>query len=274
MKEKTAIVISWWGMWASYGVWCILALVHEYWFIQPDIIIAWSGNTWTMSYYVAKQYDGIKNIRANLLSTKKFINFWRFRKVIDIDYLIDDVFKEQDPLNAQRIYDSSIDYYISSTNVKSWKVEYFSNHDWIDIFEIMRASKAMPFVYRRKIKIKWRTYFDTPNSTSTQLKIQKAIALWAKKIIIIDSKKKTPQWILKLILLGRSKEFKNNYWKEHLLRNNYQVPQNIKCLEIIPQKPLKIWILENVSKILNETIDLWYKETKENKNLQKFLMNV
>lgn len=100
-----------------------------------------------MSYYVAQQYESIRNIRINLLSTKKFINPRRVHKIIDIDYLIDDIFKKQDPLDVHAIYQSSITYAISMTDVETGIVEYLSNKDSIDIFEIMRATKAMPFFY-------------------------------------------------------------------------------------------------------------------------------
>lgn len=255
-------------MGASYGVWCILALINEYWFTNPDIVIAGSWNAGTMSYFVSKQYAWIKNTRINLLSTKKFINFFRFRKIIDIDYLIDTVFKIQNPLNTQEIYNSKIDYYISTTNTKTWKVEYFSNHEQLDIFELMRASKAMPILYWKSVKIRSNKYFDTPNSTSIELKIQKAINLWATKIIAINSLKKTPERFTKLLFLMKSKTFKNNYRKEHKDKKKIK---EAKILFLQPMKKLNIWILENNKEIIKETVDIWYLETKSNKTVAEFL---
>jgi predicted patatin/cPLA2 family phospholipase len=265
MKDKIAIVIAWWWMGASYWVWCVLSLVHEYWITNPDIVIAWSGNTGTMSYYVAKQYGSIRNIRSNLLSTKKFINFRRFWKIIDIDYLIDDVFKKQDPLHAQKIYDSKINYYISVTNNETWKVEYLSNHDEIDVFEAMRASKAMPTFYGKIINIQWKEYVDTPNSTAIELKIKKAIELWANKIIIIDSWKKTPKRMVSLIMFFKSKKFKQNFRKEYYERKKYIIPKNIETIIIKPDSKLNIWILQNDKHTLVKMINQWYKETTSKK---------
>ncbi len=261
MKDKAAIVIAWGWMSASYWVWCILSLVHEHKITDPDIVIAGSWSTGTMAYYVAKQYDSIENIRSNLLSTKKFINFRRFWKIIDIDYLIDDIFKKQDHLHAQSIYDSKIDFYISVTNNDTWKVEYLSNHDQIDIFEAMRASKAMPIFYRKSIHIQWKKYIDTPNSTGIELKIGKAIGLWANKIIIIDSLKKTPKRMVFLIILFKSKKFKQNFRKEYYTRRKYIIPKNIQTVIVNPQHKLNIWILQNDRQTLVNMINQGYRET-------------
>jgi predicted patatin/cPLA2 family phospholipase len=270
-RDKTAIVISWWWMWSSYWVWCILAMIEMYWSIRPDIIIAGSGSTGTMSYFVSWQYDAIQNIWLHLLSTSKFINPFRFRKIMDIDYLIDDVFQRQEPLDAEKIYNSEIDYYLSVTNGETWKVEYLSNHSQIDIFEAMRASKAIPILYGKKVLISWKQYLDTPNSTSIELKIQKAIELWAKKIVIIDNWKKTRKWITAILLLWKSGIFKKNYRKEYTQRIAYQTPKDVRTVLLRPQWEIEIWLLQNDEEMIRKTIERWYNETLSNKDIRSFL---
>lgn len=119
-----------------------------------------------MSYFIAEQYHSIKNIWENLLTSKKFINRLRFWNIIDINYLIDEIFKKQDILNISNISHSPIDYYIAATNAITGKVEYFSNHNNVDIFEVMRASKAMPFFFGETVQINNQYFIDSPNSTS------------------------------------------------------------------------------------------------------------
>ena len=125
MNNKTAIIMSGGGMSCSYGVGALLALVEKFNFKKPAIAIAGSGSSGTMSYFVAEQYDSIRNIWTNLLSTKKFINPFRITKIIDIDYLIDEVFKKQDALDEEKIYNSKITYLIPATNVDTGEIEYF-----------------------------------------------------------------------------------------------------------------------------------------------------
>lgn len=83
------------GMKSSFGVGVILALAEKYNITEPFLLICGSGSAGTGSYYISKQYKSIRNIWTNLVSSKNFINCKRFWKIIDIDYLIDVIFKKK-----------------------------------------------------------------------------------------------------------------------------------------------------------------------------------
>src|ERR1051326_2618384 len=104
--EKLAIVTSEGGMKCAYSVGVILALVEKYHLVKPDMVIGASGSTGTLAYFVAGQYQSIRNIWENLLSNKNFISYLRVRRIMDIDYLIDTVFKKQDILDVNKIKQS------------------------------------------------------------------------------------------------------------------------------------------------------------------------
>jgi len=70
----------------SYSVGSALALAKEYHLTTPDIVVAGSGSSGTMAYFVSEQYKSIRNIWENLLSTKNFVDLKRFWKIMDIDY--------------------------------------------------------------------------------------------------------------------------------------------------------------------------------------------
>lgn len=129
MKNKIAIVMSGGGMSCSYGAGAIIALVEKYNFTNPDILIARSGSAGTGSYFVSKQYDSIKNIWQNLLYTRKFVNPLRMTKILDIDYLVDDIFGKQDVLDTESVYNSEISFLIPATNFVDGSVTYFSNKE-------------------------------------------------------------------------------------------------------------------------------------------------
>ena len=98
MNGKLALILSGGGMTCAYSAGATVGLVDKYNFKNPDIAIGSSGGAGTLAYYVAGQYDAIRNIWTNLLATRKFINSLRFWKIIDIDYVIDVVFTKQEPL--------------------------------------------------------------------------------------------------------------------------------------------------------------------------------
>jgi predicted patatin/cPLA2 family phospholipase len=213
MSNKTAIIMSGGGMTCSYGVGAILALIEEYNLTKPDIVIAGSGNAGTLAYYVAEQYGSIRNIWSNLLSTKKFINLLRIWNVIDIDYLIDEVFRKQDILDVKKIYDSKMIYLIPTTNIETGNVEYFSNKNNDDIFEALRATKAMPILFRHKVCINGGKYCDSYASISVKRNALKAISLGATKIIIIDNDRFN---FVNYLFLSIRFKFKNKEFKKKL----------------------------------------------------------
>ncbi len=106
--KKVAIVGSGGGMSCAYFAGAILALVRELNFTKPYLAIGSSGSTGTLAYYVSEQYDSIEHIWSNLLSSKEFISLIRINKIMDIDYLIDEVFKKQDILDVDKLKSSKI----------------------------------------------------------------------------------------------------------------------------------------------------------------------
>ena len=261
------------GMSCSYGVGALLALVEKYGFKNPDIVIAGSGNAGTLSYFVAEQYDSIRNIWSNLLSTKKFINPLRITKIIDIDYLIDEVFKKQDILDEEKIYDSKILYLVPATNIETGEIDYFSNKKGNDIFEVLRATKAMPILFNKKVCINGKKYCDSYVSISTKLNALKAIELGADKLIIIDndSPNYLNEFIFSIWLKFKSRKFRKKY-RDYLEKIEKTVfPGNVEVLVLKPEKKLVITTLNNNQKILKETISQGFNETCDNIILKNFL---
>ncbi len=264
------------GMTCSYGAGSILALAEKYNLEKPDIVIAGSGNAGTLAYFVTRQYDFMINIWSNLLATKKFIDLGRISKIVDIDYLVDEVIKKQAPIDEEKIYSSKILYLIPATNVETGQVTFFSNHERDDIFEAMRASKAMPVVYNKKITIGKKKYCDSYLSTSTELNTLKAIQLGANRIIIIDNT--LPSFISNFVFLlwlnFKSKKFKKNYLKSLKRIKKIKFPKKVQLIKLKPVKKLKISLLNNKHEALEQAIKQGFDETCENLALKKFLKGI
>jgi predicted patatin/cPLA2 family phospholipase len=273
MIHKTAIIMSGGGMRCSYGVGALLALIEKYNFKNPDIVIAGSGNAGTLSYFVAEQYSSIKNIWSNLLSTKKFINPLRISKIIDIDYLIDDVFKKQDILDEEKIYNSKMTYLIPAINSETGKIKYFSNRNKDNIFQAMRATKAMPIAFNKKVCINGKNYCDSYISTSTKLNALKAIECGADRLIIIDND--LPNFITELIFNVwrrlKNKKFRKNYLEYLRKIKETDFPNNVQLIYLKPKKKLRITTLNNSQKRLEASIQQGFDETCEDISLKEFL---
>ena len=161
MKEKIAIIVSGGGMACSYNAGVLIGLINKYRTFKPDIVIGGSGGAGISAYYISRQKKSLKNIWLNLLSDRKFINPFRFWKIINVDYLIDEIFKKQDPLDLDKVCFSKIKYFIATTNNKTGKVKYFSNKKKSNILEALRASMAIPIVYGKTVEIDGDRYCDS-----------------------------------------------------------------------------------------------------------------
>lgn len=277
MTKKLAIITSWWWMKCSWQVGALLCLAERFHITSPDILISASGSSGTWSYYVAKQYDSMRNIWSHLLSVKKMVNPRRFWKLIDIDYLIDSVFGKQDRLFLDRIYQSSTKYLIPALCADTGKVVYFSNTERADICQAMRASMAMPIAFKMnpRVEVDGMSCCDSMLTTNPMTHIAKAVEMWAKKILVIDvlaPKRRGVQYFLfALWVLFHGKRFKKNYFDLVQKYQEYHVP---KWVEVFVLKSKYIPIrstLDNDATRLKKAIQNWYSQTLNDKDLSSFL---
>lgn len=268
--KKIAIVGSEGGMSCAYSVGVILALVEKFNLTDPYLVIGSSGSTGTLAYYAAGQYKSIKNIWENLLPSKKFISFFRLNKIMDIDYLIDDIFKKQDPLDINKIRQSKIKLFISATNIQNGNLEYFNNE--ADIFEALRASSATPIAYNKVVNIKNNQYIDGAISAPLKVNIEKAKKEGAEIIIAIDNSNKSiiGDLLLKFYSLFRSKSFRKkvgNYLKEI----EYET-KDTNVLIIKPSVRLPISTLDNKRDNIIKTVLIGYNDAINQKTvIEKYL---
>lgn len=215
-------------------------------FPRPDMIIACSGSAGTSLCYVAEQYDLIKNIWCNGLFTKKFINYWRFWKMIDIDYLIDTLMKKHNPIDMDKVKKSPIEVLIPLTNSQTGKITYYSSRDDVDLWEVIRAAKSVPFFTNlfspKGNKVEGVYYSDSIATTRFSLHVEKAIREGATKIFIFDSwhEDDNPGGYFFSVVYARVKneQFRKtqlNYIKKIKL---FKLPETVPCVLLRPQQPL------------------------------------
>jgi len=275
MDNKLAIIMSGGGMKASFNAGVLLALLEKYKITDPYLLICSSGSAGTGAYYVSRQYDSIKSIWEKILPSKTILNQWRLWKILDIDYLIDEVFKKQNPLDEEKVYQSKINFLISSFNQETGQIMYFDNHNNMNVFESMRASKAIPMIYKLvpSVKVKQSLYFDPVISFRADIHLKKAVEFGANKIIMISN---TPpngylfeNICFRIWLLFQKCRKPYNKTEKELF--NYKISQNIKTLKISPKKKLTIGFIDNDKELIQAAIKQAYQETMTNKELQCFL---
>ncbi len=274
-NDKLAVIMSGDGTRSSFGVGVLLALAEKYGITEPFLLICGSGSAGTGSYYLAKQYASIRNIWTNLVSSRKFLNRWRFWKVIDIDYLIDVIFKRQDPLDGAAVRKSKTRYLIPALNKTTGKIDYFDNKSGMDVFESMRATKAMPLAFKLNpsIGINGSAYCDSLLSSNSRAHVKKAVEMGADKILLIHNthpgEARLERAFFSLWMLFRG--CKRNYYATERELLGYRPPENVSVFSIRPKSQLEITTLNNRKSLLKGTINVGYSETVSNDELRSFL---
>ncbi len=183
--EKTAIVCSGGGMTSAHGGGFLYALGTKLGITHPDIIIGSSGDAGNIAYFSTGQYENIRRIWEDELSTPRFISPLRLWRLMDIDYLIDVVFKKTERLDTKKLQESTIRWFVPITDFETGHTRYVSADDHIDAFEMLRASAAIPILFGKKVLIQGRLYTDGEFGPVLQDHISQALRQGAKRIVVI-----------------------------------------------------------------------------------------
>lgn len=268
MKEKIAIVCSGGGMRCSYSAGALTALVKEYQFSEPDIIIGTSGSAGNVLYYLTGQLDSIERIWTIWLANKKFISLLRLFKIMSIDYLIDDILKKEELMNVEKLRATNIKYFIPLCNTENGEIRYFTNEDQNE-FEVLRAAKAIPAIAKNKVKIGNSNYCDGTVGTNLELDISKAIQEGATSIIaIMNSQNSRYDSIFKWLYARVSL---NSRLRKVFLNNKAVKINRLKGIKIIYIKAglLSVGLLTINKEKLMQAFSSGYEDVKNNMELQE-----
>lgn len=166
MNLKRALIVEGGGFRAAYASGVLYQLLKQFPRIHFDVVCANSSSTCTAAYFVTKQIREIEAIwfQSNVLSSPKLLNFWRVPiswkvSLLNIDYLFDDVFKKQFPLNLKALRESPTEFFTTVMHYETGARKEFSNRD-SEIYDAMRASCALPWAYKPEIHIRGERYID------------------------------------------------------------------------------------------------------------------
>lgn len=184
--SKIGVVCSGGGVRSAYAIGALHALAEVHNIRQPEIGVASSGGAAALLYYLCGLFDKMHEW-PDRCAEKEFFNWWRFWRPLDIDYLVDDIYKKSVPDLPQKLATTSTEFYIAATKWPSGDPFWFSRESIADIFEVLRASKAVVGSYGKTVTISGTDYVDGSFSSDTNACILKAHQAGAERIIVIDN---------------------------------------------------------------------------------------
>lgn len=184
-EEKVAIITSGGGMKCAYAAGALLALTRKLGIREPDIFISASGSVGAMFYYLAGQYDNIEKIWLRYLPSPEVVG--RFPPRLQLDYIIDTIMHEELPLDERAFVKTKTRWFVPVTDLDTGRATYVTNDSWFNPYEVMRAAKAIPFLYGGAVRLGGKTFIDGDLNTNMSKLIHKARKEGATKILVITN---------------------------------------------------------------------------------------
>jgi len=261
-SEPIAIITSGGGMKCAYSSGALYALGKMLGHNNPDIFVAASGSVAAMYYFLSGQYEDIRNAWTKYLPSPNFISYAPLPSM-NINYLIDTVFKSYMPLNVDTFSETTTKYFVPVTDINSGVSEFITNDTWFDPYEVMRAAKAIPILYNGHVRLGGRTYLDGDFSTSIVDLMNKALEQGAERIICITNST-PPSQMAKFFLRAYAKllhpNLRASFLKDLESGQEIQWPEGLQFVCLSPSFPLPAVIYSRNRREVIETFTMGYDD--------------
>lgn len=263
----------------AYDVGVLTAFIEEYGFTEPDIVIAASGSVGPATYYLSDQYrKAVSWLSA--FSGRHVISFRR-RKVLDIDYVIDEVFKKMNPIDFEKLRGKKTRLFYVATRISDGETVYLEPPRDEGIYEYMRAAKAVPLAYGHLIPLGDDRYVDGNFGASMPDLLTEAIRLEATDIIVIendpDKSSKHMFYTLLIEAIRADAELLREKGLERAARRELKehampaLPPETRVISIAPSKKIRLSIITRNKSDLRIAFNLGYADAADNAELRKLL---
>ena len=280
----TGLILEGGGMRAGFVAGVAMALM-DYGVTRFDLALACSASVPTLTYFATGQREEMESVWRHELSTPRLvccrnipsasITLSPRRPVLDIDYLVYDVFREKYPLKLQRLFNSPMTCLFALTRISDGRLSLLGADD-NDIYLLFKASLAVPGCCPYTVCVGEDEYMD--GGTADPLPVQSLIDLNIHKIVAVLSRpvdcERDPPTLLERALFWR---YFNRYeWMiERLWAAAHLYNEQVALLEalagenppraliICPDRMPPARFITRDKKKINRTIDMGYKKAEE-----------
>lgn len=212
MSKDLALIAEGGGARGAYAYGAMQALEQvfndQYGLANFTYMAGTSASALTMMYTLSGQFhtDGL-DIWTNKVSLKRFMDqkdlkrLFRSPPILDVEFLVDEIFEKQHPLAWNQFIKSKCKFYIPLIDVKDLSLKFYTNDTEVssallpyelifmdrsnpsEIYSMMKAAAAVPVFYNREVEIQGRTYVD--GSLLSPFPLTAPIPSSAKRICIL-----------------------------------------------------------------------------------------
>lgn len=185
-RQKTAIVVEGGAMRGVFAVGA-LDLFMERGFHPFDLAIGVSAGACNLASHLAGQEGRNRRAYFELMTTRRFIDPLRVLRggsVVDLDWLWDTL-AEREPLNVDRLLRNPTEFVVVGTSCSTGRAVYLVP-DAANMFDVLKASCALPMLYRRTITLAGDAVFD--GGVADPIPVEEAYRRGARRILVVRSR--------------------------------------------------------------------------------------
>ena len=137
----------------------------------------------------------------------------------------------------EKLENSGTEYFVAVTESESGNVRYVTNTDHADIFELVRATSAIPFFFGKRVKLFGESYFDGGTGSTLQSDIDCAIDHGATRILLIDDSSglASTRFEIFLFSLFTRRGLRKALERRYSDRRTYVVPRGVSVITVRPR---------------------------------------
>jgi predicted patatin/cPLA2 family phospholipase len=151
-----------------------------------DEVHATSAAVMNASYFLTNQPLLGISVYFDNCTTTRFVNPWRFWKMVDVDYIFDHVVVKEKPLDLRRLAQSSSTLYVAVINRDRGEPMLVDVKASSSPLTVMKASAAMPVFYNRSIEIDGQRCMD--GGLALPLSLEPALANGCTHVLALSTR--------------------------------------------------------------------------------------
>jgi len=149
-----------------------------------DAVYGSSAGALNGAYFLANQAAFGASVYYRDVANRRFINFLRPRKVLDMDFVFDDVVGGRSRVDVTRVRSNRTPLHMIVTDARTGEEAVHSSHDpGIDLLTALKASAAVPILYDRTVALDGSRYLD--GSLVNPVPIERAIRDGCTDILVV-----------------------------------------------------------------------------------------
>jgi len=268
---KKVLIIEGGGMRSSYAAGALVAL-HELKHNDFDLVLGSSAGACCAVNFLGGKPERNYKILHDFLTNSQFIDYTRLiypqKNIVNMDYLFDEVIEKHMPLPIEEMKKSKTELYIVATNCNTGKAV-FLDAKKENVREALRASCALPYLYRREIIKDGTRLMDGGIAAAIPLTPQ--IRKDYDEIFVISTrpkgyrKKQNPVGWINFLFFSKYPEMVktlNNRWREYNQTMDWleNPPPHKKVVFFQPQRKFPISRTSRNPKLVKEAYQMGYED--------------